>query len=241
MDWFAAVDIYCERTGPEFWAEPFNALSNLAFPLAALTAAMTARRRGLTSPLLWLLIVMAALIGLGSFLFHTLATRWSELADTLPIWSFVAVYVLVAMYLIGGMAPARVARVAGIAALIAIAIAWLATGEGSDPAARAADPLHGSGQYAPALAALAVFAAVTRLRHHAAAPWALAATLVFLASLVARTLDMPLCPVLPVGTHLLWHLLNGLMVGILLHLLIATGRFAPYNHQAPADADPSDL
>lgn len=237
MDWFAAVDIYCERTGPGFWAEPFNALSNLAFPLAALSAARAARRRGLTSPLLWLLIVMTALIGLGSFLFHTLATRWSELADTLPIWSFVAVYVLVAMYLIGGMAPARLARIAGIAALFAIAIAWFATGEHSD----AADPLHGSGQYAPALVALVVFAAVTRLRHHAAAPWALAATLVFLASLVARTLDMPLCPVLPVGTHLLWHLLNGLMVGILLHLLIATGRFATHNHQAPADADPSDL
>lgn len=237
MDWFAAVDIYCERTGPGFWAEPFNALSNLAFPLAALSAARAARRRGLTSPLLWLLIVMAALIGLGSFLFHTLATRWSELADTLPIWSFVAVYVLVAMYLIGGMAPARVARVAAIALVIGGAIAWFATGERSDTA----DPLHGSGQYAPALVALVVFAAVTRLRHHAAAPWALAATLVFLASLVARTLDIPLCPVLPVGTHLLWHLLNGLMAGILLHLLIATGRFAPHNHQAPADADPSDL
>ncbi len=36
MDWFQAVDAYCERTGPDYWSEPLNALTNLAFLLAAL-------------------------------------------------------------------------------------------------------------------------------------------------------------------------------------------------------------
>ncbi len=36
MDWFQAVDIYCERTSAAFWAEPVNALSNLSFIAAAL-------------------------------------------------------------------------------------------------------------------------------------------------------------------------------------------------------------
>jgi hypothetical protein len=31
----ASVDIYCERIDPGFWAEPVNALTNLAFLLAA--------------------------------------------------------------------------------------------------------------------------------------------------------------------------------------------------------------
>ena len=32
---FEIVDLYCERTSPVFWAEPVNALTNLAFFLAA--------------------------------------------------------------------------------------------------------------------------------------------------------------------------------------------------------------
>ncbi len=42
MDWFEPVRAYCERGGPEFWAEPANALSNAGFLLAAAAAA---RRR----------------------------------------------------------------------------------------------------------------------------------------------------------------------------------------------------
>lgn len=29
-DWFQPIDIYCERIEPTFWAEPINALTNLA-------------------------------------------------------------------------------------------------------------------------------------------------------------------------------------------------------------------
>ena len=31
MNWLESIDLYCERTGPELWSEPLNALSNLAF------------------------------------------------------------------------------------------------------------------------------------------------------------------------------------------------------------------
>ncbi|MFZ1469197.1 MAG: hypothetical protein WAT09_09480 [Paracoccaceae bacterium] len=37
------------------------------------------------SPVAWALIAIAGLIRIGSFLFHTVATRWAELADTGPI------------------------------------------------------------------------------------------------------------------------------------------------------------
>lgn len=43
-DWLAPVDGYCERTGPEPWSEPVNAVTNLAFLAAA--AVMFARVRG---------------------------------------------------------------------------------------------------------------------------------------------------------------------------------------------------
>lgn len=221
MDWLQAVDIYCERTSAAYWAEPVNALTNLSFVLAALWAAFEARKRGLTQPILWILIGMAGLIGVGSYLFHTHANRWSELADTLPIWSFVGLFVLTAMHHVGGMPVARVIRVAGIIVVaVALTIWLLASGEGADATAHAADPLNGSGQYAPALLALLVFSFFTWKRRDPAGPWIWAATATFLVSLTFRTLDVAVCATFPLGTHFLWHLLNGLMVGLLLQMLI---------------------
>jgi hypothetical protein len=144
---------------------------------------------------------MAGLTGAGSFTFHTFATRWAELADTLPIWSFVAAFVLAAMHHIGGMAPRRVARIGAIIAIAAAASLFLASNEGVSPTP---DPLNGSGQYAPALLALLIFAVLTAYRRHPAAPWIIAAT----------------------GTFGLWHLLNGLMIAVLLQMLIRTGTFS---------------
>lgn len=99
---FTLIDQYCERTSAGIWNEPFNAISNVAFVIAALWAwqisAATANRDIIEK----LIIVMAGSIGVGSLLFHTFATRWAELADVLPIWSFVAVYILVTIYRMTG-------------------------------------------------------------------------------------------------------------------------------------------
>lgn len=43
MGWFEPVMAYCERTGPDFWAEPLNAASNVAFLAAAAASARRAR------------------------------------------------------------------------------------------------------------------------------------------------------------------------------------------------------
>jgi len=78
VDWTTPIDLYCERLGPGFWAEPVNAWSNLAFPIGALWGWITAQRRGVLTPTLIALLVLAALIGVGSFLFHTYANSWSD-------------------------------------------------------------------------------------------------------------------------------------------------------------------
>ncbi|WP_372884657.1 ceramidase domain-containing protein [Shimia sp.] len=211
------IDLYCERLGPAFWAEPVNAVSNLAFVLAALWAWAEARKHPPVPVVLNLLIALGGAIGVGSFLFHTFANTWSEWADVVPIWSFVALYVLTAIHMVGGVAPGRVLRI-GAAVGAVLVVVFLATG--SQPAAPSPPVLNGSLQYAPALIALAVFAGITWRRRHPMAPWAGAAALSFLVSLIFRTIDLGVCASLPVGTHFLWHILNGLMVALLLQALV---------------------
>ncbi len=101
MDWFAAVDSYCERVGPGYWAEPLNAMTNLAFVLAA--AVMWPRVRGL--PLGRLMCVVLAVIGLGSWLFHTHAQAWAGVADVVPILVFILLFIFAASRDFLGLRP----------------------------------------------------------------------------------------------------------------------------------------
>ena len=217
MDWLTPIDLYCERAGPGLWAEPLNAFTNAAFPLAALWGWQALRRYG-GAPGFGLAVVMAALIGVGSFLFHVYANAWSEWADVVPIWGFVALYVGLSTYHLGG-APARAAWIAGsITAVAATATLTLTSATGAETGPPGL--LNGSGQYAPALIALLALAGLMAWRGHPARGWILAAALAFTVSLVARTLDLHLCADVPAGTHFIWHLMNGLMVGLLLQALI---------------------
>lgn len=86
------IDIYCERLVTGLWAEPFNALTNLSFFIAAWASWRSANRYQTLSIGVWLLISLIAAIGIGSTLFHTFATSWANLADVLPIFLFQICY-----------------------------------------------------------------------------------------------------------------------------------------------------
>ena len=89
-NWFDSVDMYCERLDPSFWAEPFNALSNLSFIVAGFLLWR------LRSPRSKLIATLVILIGLGSFSFHTFANRLTGLIDVLVI----AIYLVTFAFLI---------------------------------------------------------------------------------------------------------------------------------------------
>jgi hypothetical protein len=217
MDWTRAIDIYCERTGPEFWSEPINAITNAAFILAAILPFAAMVRRGERDALFTLLCLIALAIGIGSFLFHTYAQAWAGLADVLPIMLFIMVFLYAAMLRLFGLRGWW--AVAGV--VVAFGLALLAR-----PAAMAVagGSLNGSESYAPALALLAGSAIVLALMgNRAARPIAIAAV-VFALSLLARIIDPTVCTWLPVGTHFLWHVLNGTMIAILLFALLHHGR-----------------
>ncbi len=215
MDWTAAVDGYCERLGPAFWAEPLNAATNAAFLIAALVMAW--RVRGAHLPLANILVGILAAIGIGSFLFHTFATRWAGLADTLPILAFILAYIFAATRDYFGVSS-------WIAALAVVAFF---------PFAALTVPLFGlipglasSAGYAPVPLLILGYAAALRRRAPETARNMAVAGVLLVVSLTFRTLDEPLCAVWPIGTHFLWHILNGILLGWLIetyrrHMLAA--------------------
>ncbi|MDO5621052.1 MAG: hypothetical protein Q4G24_06230 [Paracoccus sp. (in: a-proteobacteria)] len=222
--WTTPVDIYCERLDPSFWSEPVNAITNASFIAAALWGAYEARRRAELNPLVWLLVVLAGGIGVGSFLFHTYAQVWSAFADTVPIWSFVALYCFVALNRLGGVRPGLVALLALVLASGLTVLFLTGDGDAGQAAPRGPDPLNGSGQYAPAVLAFAVFSLIAWWRQHPLRHWVWGAGLVFLVSLTARTFDLHACAALPMGLHWIWHLLNGLVIALVLQILIRAPR-----------------
>lgn len=220
MDLNQPIDIYCERLDPGYWAEPVNALTNIAFLLAALWAWRLAQRRDAADATIGVLVLLTGAIGVASYLFHTLGTAWAGLADSSVIGLFFLAYLYVALLRLFRLSPG-VAAAGTLLSAVAIGgfMGAVDTGVSGESA-----PLNGSLQYLPAVIALLVLTAALRLAGQTAWHAVAAASGCFLVSLTFRTVDMLACPAFPVGTHFLWHLLNGLLLALLLRALILHGR-----------------
>ena len=213
MRWSESIDMYCERTDPGLWSEPLNVATNLAFLLAAaLLWRQAGRGAGRDTRVLILLI---GAVGLGSMAFHTLATRWAALLDI----GFIAVFVLFfhqrfqvrALGRSNGAANLGVAVFMVLAGLFVLAIKQLPTLSQND-----------SESYLAPFLLLLVCARQAAPRWPEAARWLNRAAGLFVASLLCRAIDQPLCAVWPAGTHLGWHLINAAMLYCCLRGLLAT-------------------
>jgi hypothetical protein len=213
------LDAYCERAGDAgLWAEPVNLITNLAFVIAALLAGQRLLRApGARVGNRWdlgLLILLLAAIGVGSALWHSVATGWAALADVIPITLFINLYLLSFGWRVLGLRPLPLAALWLGYQVLSIGLVAL-----SGPAL-----LNGSVGYLPALIFLLGFWWVLRRRADPLAKVLLAASLLFMVSLSLRTLDPIVCEAVPVGLHFLWHLLNALLLYLLLSGLITHRR-----------------
>ncbi len=213
------LDSYCERAGDAaLWAEPINAVSNLLFFYVAYLCWRELRPQAFNrfrkAGDIWLLLVALIGIGIGSGLWHTYANRATMLADVIPITLFINVYLISAMR-----------RVLGLRWL-AIGICWGLYQVFTVAAQRylSPDTLNGSIMYVPTYVTLAVLAAAI-LKKHASDGLEFVFILgIFSLSLIFRTVDLWVCPFLPLGTHFLWHVLNAVMLYRLVRVLMTHAR-----------------
>jgi Ceramidase len=234
----ATIFDYCERgLNPAFWAEPWNAITNAGFILAAIAGiAMIARQPAHErSPWHVFFVLNFIAIGVGSFLFHTVPNVETVKADTGPIGIFMVTYLVFAVRRFLGaswlMTCGAIAAFAGAMVLAFALRCWdgrIGILLDNIPPGARAQCLNGSLGYGPALAAMALIGGLLARRRHLAAPLLLTAALTFLVSLTFRSLDQRLCSDFIImghrmGTHFLWHLLNALTLFLLLAAAIKHG------------------
>lgn len=226
MNWTAKIFAYCERgSDPAFWAEPLNAASNAAFIIAAAIAfVIWARQPGVDRRIVdAVLIALVVVIGTGSFLFHTYATKWAAFADTIPIGIFMVSYVAYALRKFVGLG--------WLVTLGVLVLFFIALWQSSVFRCGDGPCFNGSLAYAPAFVMLVGIGLYLGLKRHPAAVSLVAGGLIFAASLAFRTLDQDICPMTaitavgrgPLGTHFIWHCLNGLLLFLLLRAAILFG------------------
>jgi hypothetical protein len=154
--------------------------------------------------------VIVAVVGIGSFTFHTVATRWAEWADVIPILVFMIVYCwLILTVFFRWPVWLKIATT-----MLFFAATFYLESDQFETV------LWGGTMYLPTIVFL-IAAGIGILRQDVAAGKAffLAAGL-FVLSFTARTLDQPLCSVLPIGTHYFWHIFNATVLFLLLRTII---------------------
>jgi hypothetical protein len=149
------------------------------------------------------LAMILALIGVGSFLFHTFAQTWAGLADVLPILMFILVYIYVAtrdyFQVSSWVAWLVVIGFFPFAAVIGWSISdW--------------EFLGSTRGYVPVPILILIYAYLLRRKLPDVALGLTIGVGILLASMGARWADEPLCHMHPMGTHFLWHILNAVML-----------------------------
>ncbi|MEO1797099.1 MAG: ceramidase domain-containing protein [Pseudomonadota bacterium] len=202
MDWSEQMDGYCERVDFTYWSEPVNAVTNAAFLIAAFI--MWRRVWGENLPIATLLVVILAAIGVGSYLFHTHATVWAVTADVVPIGLFILAYLFtVGLHFLRwpwwGAALLMLSFIP-FAALVVPVISRL--------------PFFGiSNFYWTVPILLVLFAPLVARESQATARGMLIGAGILCVSISLRSVDEIICEAVPLGSHFLWHILNGIMLG----------------------------
>lgn len=207
MDWAAQIDIYCERTDFTYWSEPLNALTNFFYLFGAIWAFRRNREPELA--LARILAILLGCIAVGSFLFHTHATQWASTADITPIGLFILTYLFAVHRDFLGLRW----WFAAAATLLFLPYSALMV-----PLIDRVPFFQISNFYWTIPILLVAYAPFVARRARAAAWGMVIGAGILTVSISVRSVDLMLCDVWPIGTHIFWHTLNAIMLPFMIEV-----------------------
>ncbi len=202
------INIYCERLDSGLLAEPINTFSNIGFLIAAYASWCLLKELTVGALEIRILINLIVAIGIGSTLFHTFSTIWAQILDFLPIILFQITYLWVYAHKIIKIRPLY------IIGMVFLFLMTLYFGR------QFPHLLNGSLIYTPTLILLGSLG-IYHYRHVKNQPYLLLwATALFIVAVFFRSIDQAVCTTIPIGSHFLWHLLNGLIMYLITKSLL---------------------
>lgn len=205
-----SIGHYCGRFSDGFWGEPQNSLTNVVFVIGAMYAWNVWHKEKNGDIWQILLIVLAASIGVGSFIFHSIPTKTNLLIDLIPIQVFSLTY-----FGYVGITQLHASKRTMFIALISFMLVrsgWIAL--------MPRGAFGGGVTHIPTLMLLFAIAVYLRSKRNQLGQYLLIASMTYLLALIARSFDLPLCSIFPIGFHWLWHILTGLTTSILVYGIV---------------------
>lgn len=215
------LDRYCERIHPQWWTEPLNITSNLAFLIVAIMLwhqySRNWPRHSLTRWDLQLLILLVFVIGIGSTMWHISAEFWALLADQVPIILFINLYLISCLYRVFQLRIVTILLIFTLYHITNTGLQLLLPDQF----------LNGSIFYLPTLVFLLIITFTTYVSRTILFKPFLVSAMLFLVALVFRTIDLEICGQFVIGTHFIWHILIAITIFYLMRVLLSlpTSRF----------------
>ena len=206
MDLSKPIDIYCERLDIGIWAEPINAVTNVAFILASIF--MWLRCKNLIEGRILSFLLFS--IGCGSFLFHTYAQTWAALLDVTAILIFILTYIFVAN--LRFLACSKMVSLIGV--ILFFPYQLILTRILSN-----IQFFGSSVQYIPVAILIFIYSGLLRKSEPNLSRGLFIGASILCLSIIFRTIDEPFCSTLSVGTHFVWHILNAIMLAWMIEIL----------------------
>tara|TARA_B100001173_G_scaffold145168_1_gene126031 strand:+ start:421 stop:1077 length:657 start_codon:yes stop_codon:yes gene_type:complete len=206
MDLSKPIDIYCERLDIGIWAEPINAVTNVAFILVAIF--MWLRCKNLLEGRI--LSFLLCSIGCGSFLFHTFAQTWAAILDVTAILIFILTYIFVAN--LRFLACSKMVSLIGV--ILFFPYQLILTSILSN-----IQFFGSSVQYIPVAILIFIYSGLLRKSEPNLSRGLFIGVSILCLSIIFRTIDKPFCSTLSVGTHFVWHILNAIMLSWMIEIL----------------------
>ena len=206
MDLSKPIDIYCERLDIGIWAEPINAVTNVAFILASIF--MWLRCKNLVEGRILSFLLFS--IGCGSFLFHTFAQTWAAILDVAAILIFILTYIFIANR--SFLAWSKMVSLIGVILFFPyqVLLANILSN---------IQFFGSSVQYIPVAILIFIYSGLLRKTEPNLSRGLLIGATILCLSIVFRIIDEPLCSILSVGTHFVWHILNAIMLSWMIEIL----------------------
>src|SRR3989344_748627 len=200
---------YCESLSGHFLSQPLNAISNVTFLIAAFVAYQYLRQQPATR--LYILPILLGVIGIGSAWWHTTNSHVGDILDTFSIGLFVSI---VAILLLTQITRSKIVATIYFTLLLASVIIT-----------ERFPILNDSLPYVILLGGFVIAGIIYIKKFPSAKVIFVSASFTFLTAIIFRSTDILLCPLIPLGTHFLWHVLvAGLGYQIILMLAHAKSK-----------------